>query len=326
MAGDWTRDDLAGVLAAFAANVTALVPRRCSGCAGCTSRAWPAIERNTPDRRRAQHLAALRPLERAVRAVPGRDDDVLVRRVRARRHARTGPARASTTALRELVELRARRSPARDRQRLGRHGDARRRDPRLPGHHLDALARAGELARAARRGGRPRRPGRGRCCATTASSRAATTRSSRSRCSRPSARSTGRRSSRAATGCWHRAARSACRRSRCRTAGIWRTRRRVHLDPEVHLPGRADPLAGGDRRGDARPVALRVDRRREIGPHYARTLRRWRERFLDAARRGARARLRPTRSCGCGSSTWPTARPGSRPARSAMSSCCWRGH
>src|SRR5690349_12806463 len=31
------------------------------------------------------------------------------------------------------------------------------------------------------------------------------------------------------------------------------------------------------------------------------------------------------RSCGCGSSTWPTARPGSRPRRSATSSCAWRG-
>ncbi len=42
------------------------------------------------------------------------------------------------------------------------------------------------------------------------------------------------------------------------------------------------------------------------------------------ARAGARARLRPHASCGCGSSTWPTARPDSRPARSETSSCGWR--
>ena len=39
-----------------------------------------------------------------------------------------------------------------------------------------------------------------------------------------------------------------CRRSRCRTTGYRATRRSYTLDPQVHLPGRADPVGAGDRR------------------------------------------------------------------------------
>ena len=53
---------------------------------------------------------------------------------------------------------------------------------------------------------------------------------------------TGRRTSPRSTGCSARAAGSGCRRSRCRTTGCWSSQRRLHLDPQVHLPRRADPV------------------------------------------------------------------------------------
>ena len=67
-------------------------------------------------------------------------------------------------------------------------------------------------------------------------------------------------------------------------------------------------------------TTLRVSARRDLGPHYARTLALWREQFLGnwpAIASSASTR----RSGGCGSSTSPTARPVSASATSASASC-----
>ena len=65
------------------------------------------------------------------------------------------------------------------------------------------------------------------------------------------------------------------------------TRQLLRLDPEVHLPRRADPVAAGDRRDDSPPHTDAAGERpaRRFGPHYAETLRRWRETLPRAAGR-----------------------------------------
>ena len=54
----------------------------------------------------------------------------------------------------------------------------------------------------------------------------------------------------------------------------------ARLDPQAHLPRRDAALARGGHEGRRRSSSLMVHDVHEIGPHYARTLREWRERFL----------------------------------------------
>ena len=140
-----------------------------------------AARREHARRLRPQHLAALRPVERAVRAVPGRDDDLLLRRLRGRRRAAGGRPAPQVRRWSRTWPTSARHARAGDRHRLGRHGDhpPRERVPRhharrSPGSRRTLAARAGPRRRAWPTGRRPaaRLPRR---------SRAATTRSSRSR-------------------------------------------------------------------------------------------------------------------------------------------------
>ena len=70
MAEEWRSDDLAGVLSAFATRLTSLVPRPIQRLRRLYEPLQPGHERNTPERRAGQHLAPLRPLERAVRHLP----------------------------------------------------------------------------------------------------------------------------------------------------------------------------------------------------------------------------------------------------------------
>src|SRR3954453_22967856 len=88
MAGDWHADDLPGVLTAFGRRLTRLIHPRLQRMRGSSEpdpppppataaalRAGAAPSRAEHDRgSRPQRLAALRPLERALRTVPGRDD------------------------------------------------------------------------------------------------------------------------------------------------------------------------------------------------------------------------------------------------------------
>ena len=63
---------------------------------------------------------------------------------------------------------------------------------------------------------------------------------------------------------------------------------RKHIFPGGMLPSLEAITTAARRSSD-----LMVHDVREIGPHYARTLREWRERFLRAPRRGGGARPRP---------------------------------
>ena len=83
---------------------------------------------------------------------------------------RGGPAGEAGADLRG-PRPRPARSPARDRHRLGRPRDSRRRDPRLPGDDDDDLAASSTATRASACGrGRPLRPGRGPAAPTIATS------------------------------------------------------------------------------------------------------------------------------------------------------------
>ncbi len=82
MAGDWSAPELADLLTPFAERMAALVPPPLQ-----VLRRWVdarAAEHRTQHRRRraGEHPPPLRPVQRPVRAVPGRDDDVLVGLVR----------------------------------------------------------------------------------------------------------------------------------------------------------------------------------------------------------------------------------------------------
>ena len=71
-------------------------------------------------------------------------------------------------------------------------------------------------------------------------------------------------------------------------------------------------------------TTLRVTRQRELGPHYARTLRLWREDSSTSGRTST-PRVSTRLSAACGSSTSPTARPASAAATSESASSRWPG-
>ena len=84
MAGDWDSDELVALLTPMARDMGTLVPPRAAVAAPLVQRAPPAERGQRPPRRAAQHRPALRPVERPVRHVPRRDDDVLRRRCSSR--------------------------------------------------------------------------------------------------------------------------------------------------------------------------------------------------------------------------------------------------
>ncbi len=158
-----------------------------------------------------EHLGPLRPGQRLLPAVPGRDDDLLQRRVRvAGAVARRRPAEQVPPARRGRGPGRRDARPG-DRVGLGRLRAVRGRGAGLPGDLDHDLARSSTPSPGSGSG----RPGWSTwwtsSSATTATSAASTTRSCRSRCWRPWAPSTTRRTSRPATGRCGRAAGSASR-------------------------------------------------------------------------------------------------------------------
>ena len=82
MAGDWSSDDLAGVLTEFA-QAAGRTDSPCAATISAARRGSPAaFAAQQPRAGAAQHRRALRPVQRVVRRVPRRDDDVLQRAVR----------------------------------------------------------------------------------------------------------------------------------------------------------------------------------------------------------------------------------------------------
>ena len=321
MAGDWAADDLAAALAAFAGRVDRLLPRAASApAAACTSRGMPAEQRNTPHGRGAQHLAATTTCRTT--SSPLFLDPTMTysaRRVRAGRHARGGPDAQVRDALPAW-------STCGRPTTCSRSAPAGADSPSTP----PPPAAAGSRPRPSRR---PRR-----CSPASASPRPAWPIASRSSCA-TTATSRARYSKIVSIEMLEAVGEeywpvffATC--DRLLAAGrldgpaddhdaaspLPGVTARLRLDPQVHLPGRADPVARGDR-----PVAARRARRcgvthaAEIGHHYATTLRHWRDALPGPARAGARRSASTTRSCACGSSIWPTARPDSRPARSETS-------
>ena len=83
MAGEWAADDLAGVLARVRRRGVDRAGAAAAAAAAraCTSRASRPASATRPAGAGAQHRAPLRPVERPVRALPGRDHDLLLRAV-----------------------------------------------------------------------------------------------------------------------------------------------------------------------------------------------------------------------------------------------------
>ena len=271
MDGLWSSPDLVALVRVGGAQRRRRSTARAAGCARCIGPARRA-------RARAQHVRPqppadrrpLRPRQRALRAVPRRDDDVLVRRSSTRPDATLEEAQlAQARARLPQARPRARRPPARDRHRLGRARRPRRRALRLPRHHHDDLARAARPRRRARRAPRAWRTASPCCCATTATSRAATTSSS----SIEMIEAVGWKDfdtffARCSDAAGARRARCSCRRSPSTTAPTTSRRRDRSFIATLHLPRRLPALAARSspaasaRRTDLRAVGLRGHHRR----------------------------------------------------------------
>ena len=175
MAGDWDADDLAAVLDAVrGAARPSWCPRGCSGCATSTCGTSRRRARTRAPARARNIERALRPVERAVRALPRRDDDLLLARgsTHARRRSLADAQRRKVDALLDAAGVGARHAGARDRHRLGRARDPRRAARRAR-HHAHAVASEQAASPAQRVAARRRRPTASTCsCATTATSRA----------------------------------------------------------------------------------------------------------------------------------------------------------
>ena len=214
-AGEWDADDLAGLFELLLRNAEAGAPSAIARSRGSID-APPAARtaRNGLLRRAAQHRLPLRPRQRPLRAHARRDDDLLLRGLRATRASRS--RRRSARKLRAIC----------DKLELGPDDHvleigcgwgsfaliaAGEYGARVTG--LTISPQQAELARERVARGRPRRPRRDPSSRTTARSRAATRRSRRSRCSRRSASGSSRPTSPPSTGCSRPAAAPASRRS-----------------------------------------------------------------------------------------------------------------
>ncbi len=190
----------------------------------------PPVRRGPPAARGGEHgrgLAGehpppLRPVQRAVRHVPRRDDVLLVGLVRATAATTSPtPSAARSTAILDLAGVRVRPAHPGDRHRLGRAGHPGRA-ARRPGHHADHLRGAGTAwpsSGCAEAGVADRVQVLLRDYREAQGSYDAVGQRRDDRGGRRAA--TGRRTSPRWTGCSSRAAGSGCSRSRCRTTGCW---------------------------------------------------------------------------------------------------------
>ena len=328
MAGDWTATDLAGLLTVFAAPARRLVPPLAAADATAGRRASRRTTSSTIEGARRNIDRHYDLSNEPVRAVPRRDDDLLVGPVPSRdgtpcgdladaqrrkidrlldlarvgpgcrvleigtgwgelaiRAARRGASVTTVTISREQQALAARRVAAAG---LGRPGRVELRDYRDVDGRYDAIV----LGRDARGGRRAR---------------------------------TGRPTSRPATGPARPGGPVGLQTITMPHDRMLATRRHLHLDAEVHLPGRPASRRSGDRGQPGAHTALRIAGRERL----RRALRRDAADLAGALRRaGRRGRQRSAstrRSAGCGSSTWPTPRPASAPGTSTSSSSPWPG-
>ncbi len=321
MAGDWTTDDLAGVLSAFAANMRELVPEMLHRLRHAVLSRMPQSHDNTIEGARENihhHYDLSNALFKTFldesmtyssaifNGEPyGSDEDL------------ADAQRRKIDRLLDSAAVGTGHPAARDRNGLGRARDPRRapRARRSRRDHLDRAGRAGPRTDRSRRGDRPRR----RDCRTTA------------RCSGTyDAIVSVEMIEAVGANHWPTYFRTIDRAlapgGRVGAAGDpagrlhgARHARHLHVDPQVHLPRRAARVGRGDRPHDQGHTALRIADRYSFGRHYAETLRRWRARFEEQRSSGRRS-ASTRRSGGCGRSTSPTPRPASAPATSTSRS------
>ncbi len=82
MAGDWSSTDIAGLLTEFGKRLTELIPPVLQRFRPLAVVRQPRSQHNSLRAGAAQHRRTLRPVQRHVRRIPRRDDDVLQRAVR----------------------------------------------------------------------------------------------------------------------------------------------------------------------------------------------------------------------------------------------------
>ena len=321
-AGEWDADDLVALFELLLRNADAAGRAPPAAAPRCSTLRPRLHRRNGLAPRAAQHRLPLRPRQRALRADARRDDDLLLRRLRAPDESLAEAQRAQVRpASATRLELGAGRPRARDRLRLGRLRAATPPTSTAaasPGSTISARA-GGSSPASGPRGPRTCRDPR---AGLPAASRAATRRSPRSRCSRRSA------SDQFGTyfATIDRAARAG-RASRCVQTILVpdercdRYRRTPDWIERYVFPGLPDPVA---RRARARrpPASSRllIHEVDEIGAALRRDAPPLARELPRADRRRARASATTSASSGRGTSTSPSARRRSVRGRSATCS------
>ena len=299
MAGDWTTDDLTGVLAAFAANMRGLVPAGAAAAAPRRAQRAARPPRQHHRRRARDNIQRHYDLSNDLFKLFLDESMTYSSAIFAGEPhgSRRRPRRRAAAQDRPAARRRRRRRghpAARDRHRLGRTRDPRRARAARTSRRLTISDRAGRA--------RPRADRRGRADATASTVLLQDYRAGTRPLRRRRQRRDDRGGRREPLGRLLRDDRPAARcpggrvglqailqddDTRCAPPG------HLHLDPQVHLPRRSARVGRGDRAASlAEHTSLRIADRYSFGRHYAETLRRWRERFEQRARRGRRARLR----------------------------------
>ena len=252
MAGDWRAapgTDLAELLLPFAERLTTIVPPALARLRRVVDRRIPHTQRNSMAGSRKNIQDALRPQQRPVRGLPRRDAELQLRTLRqhdavVRAGLRGGAAAQGQRDPRPGSRRRG-LPGAGDRHRLGHPGD-RGGPARGARHHADPVGRAGRARAGAGRRRRVHRPRRHSVAGLPRGRR-------HLRRDRECRDDRGGRRGVLADVLLHARRPARTRRHRGHPGDLDEPRplprhpELLRLDPEAHLPRRADPLAARDR-------------------------------------------------------------------------------
>ena len=294
--GLWDTPDLTAVIRVAARNVRR--HRRAAPPPVAGPRALPArprrLTRNTPQRAPQGHRRALRPRQRALRAML--DPTMMYScAVFERRDPTLEEAQvAKLERICDKLDLGAGRPRAGDRHRLGRLRGARRERRAAAASRRRRSPRAARARRRARRA-TPASRTASRCCSTTTATCAGTLRQARLDRDDRGGRLEGlrhvlRRAARDAAGAQRRDAAAGDHDGRPRLRRS-RRRRRASSARYIFPDGCLPSLEVIARASPATPTCAR-SHLEDLTPHYAETLRRWRENFDAAPSSSSGARLR----------------------------------
>ena len=297
VAGEWSSDDLVGVLRLFLRATGARgVESPLTRLAQLPALAAPPPRREHAARQRAQHPRALRSRQRVLSAVPRRRHaGVLVRRL-ARRRPRS-PTRSARSSIGCAICSRCRRAITCSRSaaagaawRSTRRAPAAAASPRSPCRASSTSSRASASPRPAL-ADRVDDP----ASRLPRVSTAATTRSCRSRCSRRSATSTCRATSRSARALLAPGGRLALQTITMPDDRFDAYRRRVDWMQTYVFPGSLIPSLAAirGRRADGSTLDARRRHRPRLRAHAARLARAVRRRAAGGARARLRRAVRP---------------------------------